>query len=206
MNDYIQENEYYANAFISCSLSDEDKPFVDFICEKLKANHINPMGTVGKFSVKAENTIESMKNNIKDADFVVICATPRYAQKNIHNNKKNNGMSEMVHTEAGMAIALEKPVVTFAKKGTYVGGAIANITQYIELTGTEDNYKENEEKISSLINDASLRSRGKHLKRKNESMTIAYNDDNTEMWATFGKFALFAIAVFIIFKIANNKD
>ena len=129
------QNEYYARAFVSCSLRAEDKPFVDFICSILEAYHIKPFGTVGKFCAAPENPVVSMKENIKDADIVVICATPRYTLKDIHTSNETNGLSEMIHVETGMALSAGKPVVAFVKKGTNVGCVIPNITQYVELTG-----------------------------------------------------------------------
>lgn len=147
-----------------------------------------------------------MKKNIEEADFFVLCATPRYTQKDLHNKTEHKGLSESLHTETGMAIALEKPIIAFVQKGTDVGSVIPKITQYIELTGTEDDFKEKKNLISSLFDNAHKRIRKNSLPKKDTPITIEYNKENTEMWATFGKVALFAIAVFIIFKIAKNKD
>lgn len=205
MGKNLKKKEYCATAFVSGSLSEEDKPFLDCICKELNANNIKPIGTVGKFSAAPENPIESMKKNIEEADFFVLCATPRYTQKDLHNKTEHKGLSESLHTETGMAIALEKPIIAFVQKGTDVGSVIPKITQYIELTGTEDDFKEKKNLISSLFDNAHKRIRKNSLPKKDTPITIEYNKENTEMWATFGKVAFFAIAIFLIFKIASNK-
>ncbi len=190
----IPKHEYYCRAFVSCSLRYEDQPFVDFVCSKLEANHIKPFGTVGKYFAAPENPIESMKKNIKDADIVVVCVTPRYILKDIHNNNKIKGMSEMIQVETIMAFLTEKPVVAFVKEGTNVGSIIPYITQYVELTGTEEDYKEKENLITSLLNNACKLSEEKNLQRKK----MLRNKENTESWANIGKVATFIIAGYII--------
>lgn len=206
MEAFIQKHEYYAKAFVSCSLRTEDEPFVDFICSILDAHHIKPYGTVGKFSVSPENPIISMNKNIKDADIVVICATPRYIQQDIHNNDINNGMSEMIHVETGMAIAYGKPVVVFAKEGTNVGNALPNITQYIELTGFEDDYNEKKGKISSLLNEAYKYFRDKLIQKRKESAIAIRDKEKKEILTTIGVAVALVIAVYIIIKFVNNKE
>ena len=44
-----ETNHLPARAFVSCSLRDEDKVFVDFVCRLLKAHRIETSGTVGDF-------------------------------------------------------------------------------------------------------------------------------------------------------------
>jgi hypothetical protein len=65
------QSAFIANAFVSCSLRKEDKPFIDFIEEILKAYRIQPMGTIGRYSAAPINTAELMKQNIPTADIVV---------------------------------------------------------------------------------------------------------------------------------------
>ena len=205
MNENISKQEYSATAFVSSSLNKEDRPFFDCICRELNANNIKTTGTVGLYYAAPENPIESMKKNIEEADFFVLCATPRYIQKDIHNETEYKGLSESLHTETGMAIALEKPIIAFVQKGTDVGSVIPKITQYIELTGTEEDLKEKKNLILSLFDNAHKLIKKKSLPRKDTPITIEYNKETTEMWATIGKVAFLAIAIFLIFKIANNK-
>lgn len=150
----MNQTSYVANAFVSCSLRLEDQPFVDYVCSILKSHRINPFGTVGKFCVAPENPISSMKKNVPLADFVVICATPRYLQQDIVTGHISKGLSEMVHVETGMAIALGKPVVVFVQEGTHVGNALPNITQYIVLNGQKEDFQIKKPQIRSLLSNA----------------------------------------------------
>lgn len=142
------------NAFVSCSLRIEDKKFVDYICRILKAHKINTFGTVGKFSAAPENPVVTMQKNIDSADIVVICATPRYLQKDVKSGKESKGISEMIHVEAGMAMAKNKPLIVFVEEGTDVGSAIPSVTQYITLNGQKDDFIEKKNLIYSLLNSA----------------------------------------------------
>lgn len=177
MNELVQ-NQYHAKAFVSCSLRQKDKPFIDFICNILETHHIKPFGTVGKFHASPENPIESMKKNIEDADIVVICATPRYIQQDIAKKDKTKGLSEMIHIELGMAVANKKPIVAFVEKGTNVGNALPHITQYIELTGKEDDYNEKKSIITSLLYNAYQ----SFLEKVKKSKTDKRNKENTDFF------------------------
>ena len=200
------QHEYYARAFVSCSLRAEDKPFVDFICCILEAYHIKPFGTVGKFYAAPQNPVVSMKENIKDADIVVICATPRYTLKDIHTSNETNGLSEMIHVETGMALSAGKPVVAFVKKGTNVGCVIPNITQYVELTGEEEDYREKENIISSLLNNAYKQFRVKYLQNKKEAAIAKRNKEDVELWANIGKVAVLIISVYVMIKFIHKDN
>lgn len=202
MNEIEQKKEYQAKAFVSCSLRPEDEPFVDFICSILKAYNIKPFGTVGKFSASPENPVTLMNKNIKNADIVVICATPRYIQKDIQNGNESNGLSEMIHVETGMAIAHEKPVVVFAKEGTNVGSALPNITQYVVLTGSKKDYNEQKDKIHSLLNNAYKYSIEEQKKIQEEKQ----DKESTENWAAVGKFATLALAFTGIIKFIQKDN
>lgn len=144
--------EYAAKAFVSCSLRPEDEKFVNYICAILTHHNIEPFGTVGKFSASPENPVALMNKNIPSSDFVVICATKRYLQKDINTGQTSYGLSEMVHVETGMAIAHGKPVIVFVEEGTDVGNVLPNITQYIILNGHNDYTKA--ELIQSLLSSA----------------------------------------------------
>lgn len=200
----MEENtqKYCANAFISCSLRNEDKTFVEYICSILKAHNIKPFGTVGKFSASPENPITLMNKNIKKADIVVICATPRYLQKDIQTGNETNGLSEMIHVETGMAIAHDKPVVVFAKEGTNVGNALPNITQYVVLTGSKKDYIDQKDKIHSLLNSAYQYSKEEQKKVQKEKQ----DKECTENWAAVGKFATLALAFTGIIKFFQKDN
>lgn len=149
-----EKKQYVANAFISCSLRPEDEKFVNYVCRILLAYNIKPFGTVGKFSASPENPVVLMKKNIPLADFVVICATNRYLQKDLKTGDVSHGLSEMVHFETGMAVAHNKPVVVFVQDGANVGNVIPNITQYITLNGQQEDFVLKNELISSLLKSA----------------------------------------------------
>lgn len=141
-------------AFVSCSLREEDKQFIDIVEDILTKHGIQPFGTVGKYSVSPENPVETMRKNIPLADLVVIVATPRYQQKDLKTGRVTQGLSEMVHVETGMAFAMNKPVVVFVKEGTDVGTFLPNITQYVILNGHQNDLIDKYAKIYTLLNSA----------------------------------------------------
>jgi len=96
----------------------------------------------------------SMKKNIAAADFVVVAATKRYFTEDVHKGLKSNGLSEMIHTEVGMAYISSKPIVVFVEEGVNVGNFIPNITQYIVLDGTQENLNSQLNLIISLLYNA----------------------------------------------------
>ncbi|EMO47266.1 hypothetical protein [Leptospira santarosai] len=121
-------------AFISCSLRNEDKPVVDWLTNLTRIFGFVPFGTVGKFTATPKPIYEEMKLGIKDADCLILFATPRYIQDDIHLKKRTGkGISEMLHVEVGMAVASDKPVLVFVQKGTSIGSFISNLVQYIEI-------------------------------------------------------------------------
>lgn len=73
----MEQQSYVATTFVSCSLRQEDRPFVDYVLEIIKRHRINPIGTVGMFSASPNSVTAHMKENIPKADIVVIVATPR---------------------------------------------------------------------------------------------------------------------------------
>lgn len=164
------QQPYAATAFVSCSLRQEDKAFIDFIENILKAYYIQPIGTVGRYSAAAVNTAELMRQNIPVADMVVIVATTRFIQKDIHSGNASSAISEMLHVESGIAYAFNKPIVVFVQKGTYVGNFLPNITQYITLDGSQKDLDEKYNLIQSLLlsaNDISTKN-----KIKQESLNL----------------------------------
>lgn len=72
-------------AFISTSLREEDKPFVDLVEKITRENGFEPYGTVGKYSAAPMPIWDHIVENIPKADCVIMAATPRYFQEDIHN-------------------------------------------------------------------------------------------------------------------------
>lgn len=149
----MNKTKYVASAFLSCSLRTEDLPFVDYIARILKAHNIMPAGTVGKYYAAPESPSDSMTNKIADYDFLVVVATPRYLSKDIHNNGKKQSISEQLHAEAGIAKGLNKPIIAFIQEGTNPGNFISQITQYITLDGSIQDYDKKRKLICNLINN-----------------------------------------------------
>ncbi len=120
----------------------------------LRSFKIQPFGTVGRYAAAPVNPTVHMRQQIAKADFIVICATPRYIQTEVKTGKITHGISEMVQVEAGMVYASNKPVVVFAQQGTSTGGFLPNITQYITLSCTRDD-QQYVKLIGSLLSNAS---------------------------------------------------
>jgi hypothetical protein len=133
----IQQNPYQQRkpmAFISCSLRQEDKPFVDRVEWLVKVFGFQPVGTVGKYDAAPQPIWQRMKDSVRSADCVVLAATPRYLQQDISDKKRTGkAMSEMLHTEVGMAVASDRPVLAFVLEGTEVGNFLPQAVQYITL-------------------------------------------------------------------------
>ena len=121
-------------AFISCSLREEDKAFVDYVVRIVQLFGFRPVGTVGKYEAAPKPIWQQMKENIKSADCIILVATPRYLQQDIRD-KRDTGkaMSELLHTEVGMAVAMDRPVLAFVLEGTNVGNFLPQAVQYITL-------------------------------------------------------------------------
>jgi hypothetical protein len=121
-------------AFISCSLREEDRAFVDYVVRIVGLFGFRPVGTVGKYDAAPKPIWQLMKENIKSADCIILVATPRYLQQDIRD-KRDTGkaMSELLHTEVGMAVAMERPVLAFVLEGTNVGNFLPQAVQYITL-------------------------------------------------------------------------
>lgn len=148
------QKQYKAKVFVSCSLRPDDKPFVDYVEKILEEHKFEPFGTVGRYSASPENPAVLMKKNIPYADFVVICATPRYLQEDLQTGEISYGLSEMIHIETGIAYAHNKQVVVFVREGTSVGTFIPNITQFITLNETKDDFLAKKHIIYELLNSA----------------------------------------------------
>jgi hypothetical protein len=109
----------------------EDRSFVKFVAKMIRGFGFIPCRTVGMYSAAPKPLYEQMREGIKAADCIIIAASPRYRQQDIsERTKRKKGISEMIHTEAGLAIAYEKPVLVFASEGTDVGTLLPTVTQY----------------------------------------------------------------------------
>jgi len=181
---------YIANAFVSCSLREEDRKFVNLIANILHHFQVRPFGTVGLYDSSAENPVQLMKTNIEKSDFVVIVATKRYLTKDSSNGRTSNMLSDMVHTEAGMAFANSKPVVVFVQEGANVGSFLPSITQYITLDGTQKNLDSQSILIMNLINNAYQKS--EEIKRQ-------------KSWEGLGRLLVGGLAIFGGLKLLDDE-
>lgn len=126
-----------------------DLPFVSMITKIAEKMGFTPMGTIGKYTAAPMPIWLQMKEGIKNADCVILVATPRYIQQDLFDREKTgHGISEMLHVELGMAIASNCPVLVFVKKGTDLGSFIPSFVQYIEL---EENKTQDLENKAPLI-------------------------------------------------------
>jgi hypothetical protein len=92
------------------------------------------MGTIGKHEAAPRPIWEQMRDGIKTADCIVLAATPRYLQQDVHDREKTGkGISELLHVEVGMAVMAERPILAFVQEGTNVGAFLPSAVQYIEL-------------------------------------------------------------------------
>lgn len=134
MNQTNPYQQRQPTAFISCSLRIEDKSFVDYVEAIVRQMGFCPVGTVGRYDAAPKPIWQQMKDNIKAADCIVLAATPRYLQQDIADKlRTGRGMSEMLHSEIAMAVALERPVLAFVLEGTDVGSFLPQAVQYITL-------------------------------------------------------------------------
>jgi hypothetical protein len=128
------QSQRLPNAFISCSLREEDKPFVQYITAITRQFGFQPMGTVGMFSGAPRPIWEQMRDNVAASDCVILVATPRYIQQDIHDRERTGkGISEMLHVEVGMAVAAGRPILAFALESTDLGAFLPQAVQYIPL-------------------------------------------------------------------------
>lgn len=148
------EQDYACKAFISCSLRPDDEKYVNVVENILRQLNILPFGTVGRHSASPQNPTDLMKTNIKEADMVVIVATPRYNQTDVHNGNSKTGLSEMIQVESGMASITEKPIVVFSFENCDVGNFLPNVTQYINLEYTQEDLNKKWPLIHSLLDSA----------------------------------------------------
>jgi hypothetical protein len=93
-----------------------------------------PVGTIGRYDAAPKPIWQQMKENIQTADCIVLAATPRYLQQDLSDKlRTGRAMSEMLHTEVAMAVAMDRPVLAFVLEGTDVGSFLPQAVQYITL-------------------------------------------------------------------------
>ena len=121
-------------AFISCSLRDEDRHFTNWVVKLTAQFGFQPFGTVGLLSASPNSIPHDMREMILQADCLVLAAVNRYSQTDVHDSSKTSfGMSEMMHTEVGLAHARGIPVLAFVLEGTGVGSFLPQFVQYIPI-------------------------------------------------------------------------
>jgi hypothetical protein len=109
-------------AFISTSLREEDKSFVDLVVKITRENGFEPFGTVGKYSAAPIPIWDHILENIPKADCVIMAATPRYFQEDIYDRGViNKAISESVYAEGVIATILNKPLLIFRQEGVTIG-------------------------------------------------------------------------------------
>lgn len=187
----MEDSKYIAKAFLSCSLRKKDRDFVDFVANILKHYQIEPFGTVGLLDSTTESPSSLMRANILKADIVVVIATKRYLTTDNHFYDESNAISEMLHTEAGIAYALSKPVVVFVKEGTNVGNFLPSITQYISLDGSQSNLDTQNLLIKANLNSAIQKVEESRRKRK---------------WDELGRIFVSGLAIYGGITIFNNAQ
>lgn len=84
---------------------------------------------------------QHMRDGVQAADCMVIAATPRYAQQDVHDQRKTQrGVTEMIQVELGMAVMADRPVLAFVLEGTDVGAFLPQRTQYVELRPNDQDH------------------------------------------------------------------
>jgi hypothetical protein len=160
-------------AFISCSLREQDMFFIDIVEDIVRKKGFLPFGTVGRYVNASEPVPVTMVAEINKADCLIIAATQRYEQYDIHNTgNANRALSEMIQVEAGMASVRDIPIIVFVQKGTHVGNFISACTQYVEVD--LENYKQSVNSKLDLVNSLFDRA----LKKiENKWQTEIYNQN-----------------------------
>jgi hypothetical protein len=112
----LQNSQPPLRAFTSCSLRKEDDFFISQVEKICIRFGVQPFGTVGRHDAAPTSPVQLMFQNIPSSDLIVIAATPRYLQKDLQTQQTYSGLSEMLHVEAGMAFASNKPISCSFKK------------------------------------------------------------------------------------------
>ena len=125
---------YRPKAFLSCSLREEDKSFVDIVEQITKNLGFDPFGTIGKYDVAPEPLWQQMRNGIRKADCIVMALTPRYIQQDVHDKKSTGqSISEMLQFELGMAVFKGIPIIAIASDDKVYGKLLPTMTSIITI-------------------------------------------------------------------------
>ncbi len=142
------------SAFLSCSLREDDGPAVEWVERLLRRYRIRPSGTVGRHEQAPEPISSTMRKQVAAHECVVVVATPRYQQMDTRGPDSFLGISEMLHVEAGMAYALDKPVLVFVQRGVDVRAFMAGVTQYIIMPESQEEVASAAPRIDAYMRNA----------------------------------------------------
>jgi hypothetical protein len=120
-------------AFLSCSLREQDSPFVENVITLAESHGFLPQGTIGKFTQSPSPLMEDIEEEIQQYDCLIMAATPRYLQEDIHKKTQNKSISEILYVESTIAYVYDKPVLIFVQEDTHIPYFLEGITQYIIL-------------------------------------------------------------------------
>lgn len=127
-------NTFRPKAFISCSLRNEDKDFVDLVINITKDLGFDPFGTVGKYEASPKPLWQQMRDGIRNADCIVMALTPRYIQEDVHDRTKTGqSVSEMLHFELGMAVYKGIPVIAIASDEKVYGKILPSMVSIVVI-------------------------------------------------------------------------
>jgi hypothetical protein len=85
---------------------------------------------------------------------VIIAATPRYIQEDIHKKYTTKSIAEMLFMESAIAYCSDRPVLLFVQEGTSIAPALGHITEYIVLRRGYKKDREFMQRISSYFENA----------------------------------------------------
>lgn len=138
----MSNNVRYPTAFLSCSLRQEDRSFVNVVTRMARGFGFIPCETVGLYSAAPRPLWMQMRDGVARTDCVLVAATPRYIEQDIRDKRKSKkGISEMLHVECGLAAAFNKPILVFASEGTDVGAFLPSVSQYIEVKRNQAHFR-----------------------------------------------------------------
>lgn len=141
-------------AFISTSLRMEDKEFCDLVTEIVRENNFEPFGTVGKYSQSPEPLMNTIIENIAEADCLVLVATPRYYQIDVHKHISSLGISDVLIAEGAISTVFNKPLLIFVQEGTEISHVFDKVTQRVTLRRDGKDLVEKKEMIRNYFQNA----------------------------------------------------
>jgi tetratricopeptide (TPR) repeat protein len=150
----VLSGEPLIEAFLSCSLRDEDKPFVREVQNLSLSHGFIIGGTVGKFTQSPSNLMRHIQDEIRKYQCVIMAATPRYIQEDIHKKIQTKSISEMLYVESTIGYCNDRPVLLFVQEGTSIPPVLEKITEYIVLKGDFRDDAELMQRISNYFENA----------------------------------------------------